>query len=144
MIAIADVRLPRALAAIGSRLPQWPHSVALAAALNTAVRLRALQPDDLGPLEDQVLRVRVTDAGVSASVAWSAGRFRAQPEHAPAALHFTACAAAYLQMLTRQEDPDTLFFHRRLMIEGDTELGVFAKNLLDRVELPAWLAQSPR
>ena len=31
----------------------------------------------------------------------------------------------------RLEDPDTLFFSRRLVIEGDTELGLALKNALD-------------
>ena len=31
---------------------------------------------------------------------------------------------------------DTLFFNRKLHIEGDTELGLITKNLLDSVE---WL-----
>lgn len=140
MMAIPNVTLPRPLASLGSRLPQWPHSAALATALNAAVRFGVLQPDELGPLEEQLIRVRITDAGVCASIVWSQGRFRARSAQDDAALVFTATAAAYLQMLTRQEDPDTLFFHRRLLIEGDTELGLFAKNLLDRVEVPAWLA----
>ena len=37
-------------------------------------------------------------------------------------------------MLLRQEDPDTLFFNRRLKIEGDTELGLVVKNLLDSID----------
>ena len=36
----------------------------------------------------------------------------------------------------REEDPDTLFFSRRLMMEGDTELGLVVKNTLDALELP--------
>lgn len=140
MIAIPDITLPRPLASIGARLPQWPHSAALATALNAAVKFGVLQPGELDPLEEKLIRVRVTDAGVVASVAWSRGRFRARSGQDESALTFTASAAAFLQMLTRQEDPDTLFFHRRLLIEGDTELGLFAKNLLDRVEVPAWLS----
>jgi hypothetical protein len=31
----------------------------------------------------------------------------------------------------RREDPDTLFFTRRLVLEGDTELGLALKNALD-------------
>lgn len=31
----------------------------------------------------------------------------------------------------RQEDPDTLFFRQCLVIEGDTDLGLGVKNLLD-------------
>lgn len=34
----------------------------------------------------------------------------------------------------RMEDPDTLFFQRRLVIEGNTELGLEVKNLLDNVD----------
>ena len=34
----------------------------------------------------------------------------------------------------RKEDPDTLFFQRRLSIEGDTELGLEVKNLMDNIE----------
>lgn len=37
----------------------------------------------------------------------------------------------------RLEDPDTLFFNRRLLIEGDTDLGLRVKNMLDGVELEA-------
>lgn len=37
-------------------------------------------------------------------------------------------------MATRAEDPDTLFFSRRLAIEGDTETGLALKNLLDALE----------
>ncbi|MBB3190331.1 ubiquinone anaerobic biosynthesis accessory factor UbiT [Halomonas cerina] len=37
----------------------------------------------------------------------------------------------FLCLATRREDPDALFFQRRLLIEGDTELGLMAKNLLD-------------
>ena len=37
-------------------------------------------------------------------------------------------------MATRAEDPDTLFFQRRLAIEGDTETGLALKNLLDALE----------
>ena len=35
----------------------------------------------------------------------------------------------------RKEDPDTLFFQRRLRIEGDTELGLNVKNLMDSIDL---------
>ncbi len=40
----------------------------------------------------------------------------------------------FWQLATRREDPDTLFFSRRLCIEGDTETGVHIKNLLDALD----------
>ncbi len=60
-------------------------------------------------------------------------------------LHFTAQLSAFLQMVSRQEDPDTLFFNRSLSIEGDTELGLRVKNMLDALEWPrlAWQGLRP-
>lgn len=40
----------------------------------------------------------------------------------------------FWQLATRVEDPDTLFFQRRLSIEGDTETGLHVKNLLDALD----------
>ncbi len=40
----------------------------------------------------------------------------------------------FLQLISGQQDPDTLFFHRKLNVEGDTETGVHIKNLLDALE----------
>ncbi len=45
----------------------------------------------------------------------------------------------FVLLASRQEDPDTLFFRRRLLIEGDTELGLNLKNHLDALELPLFL-----
>jgi predicted lipid carrier protein YhbT len=40
----------------------------------------------------------------------------------------------FLRLATRIEDPDTLFFTRKLTIEGETETGLHVKNLLDSME----------
>ena len=139
MIVIPELTLPKPFAAIGRRLPQWPHSLALATALNVATSRGLLALDEIAVLEGRLVRIRVRDAGVSASITLRGGRFRPADSAREAALTLTAPASAYLQMLARQEDPDTLFFHRRLSIDGDTELGLLVKNLLDRIELPRWL-----
>lgn len=139
MSGIPAFRLPQPLGALGRRLPQWPPSLALATALNLANRREVFGDAERAALQGRVVRIRVTDAGICASVVYRAGRFRPATATESTDLAFTADASAYLQMLARQEDPDTLFFHRRLLIEGDTELGLLVKNLLDRIELPAWL-----
>jgi predicted lipid carrier protein YhbT len=41
-------------------------------------------------------------------------------------------------MARREEDPDTLFFCRRLILEGDTELGLLFKNTLDGLDASAF------
>jgi hypothetical protein len=83
------------------------------------------------------MRVQVIDTGGTAHFTYRGGLFRPvfhagrEPD-----LAFAANLAAYLQLLARQEDPDTLFFNRELEITGDTELGLLVKNMLDAVEWP--------
>ena len=52
-------------------------------------------------------------------------------------------AADFARLALRLEDPDTLFFNRRLLIEGDTDLGLTVKNMLDAVELETAAAGMP-
>ncbi|WP_371243357.1 SCP2 domain-containing protein [Pantoea sp. KPR_PJ] len=50
---------------------------------------------------------------------------------------FRGNANDLLLVAARKADPDMLFFQRRLLIEGDTELGLEVKNLMDALELEA-------
>ena len=139
MITIPAFTLPGGLARLGQRLPQWPHGLILSLSLNHALRRGLLALDEIEALQGQVVRIRAIDAGAQADVVLQGQRFRLAPAGALPSLVLSAPVSAFLQMLGRQEDPDTLFFHRRLLIEGDTELGLLVKNLLDRIELPAIL-----
>jgi len=134
---IPKFRLPGFVAAIGQKLPQWPHGLALVAGLNAALKMKLLPADDLAELEDKLFRVRIYDTGGEACFTYRNGLFRPvfRPERDPD-LAFAAHLSAYLQLLSRQEDPDTLFFNRELEITGDTELGLRVKNMLDAVEWP--------
>ena len=134
---IPRFKLPTVFAALGARLPQWPHALALMGALNAAATLKLLPADSLALLENRSFLVEVLDTGAQACFTYRGGRFRPLFS-APAVpdLRFRANLSAYLQQLARQEDPDTLFFNRELSIEGDTELGLIVKNMLDAIEWP--------
>jgi predicted lipid carrier protein YhbT len=134
---IPKFRLPSFVASLGQKLPQWPHALALVAGLNAALKMKLLPENELSALEDKLFRVRVLDTGGEASYTYRGGLFRPvfRPEREPD-LAFAANLSAYLQLLARQEDPDTLFFNRELEITGDTELGLIVKNMLDAVEWP--------
>jgi len=137
-LTIPKFRLPALVARIGERLPQWPHTLALVAGLNAALKMKLLPEAELARLEDKLFRVRVNDTGGEASYTYRDGMFRPvfRPGREPD-LAFAADLSAYLQLLARQEDPDTLFFNRELEITGDTELGLVVKNMLDAVEWPS-------
>ena len=135
---IPKFRLPGFIATLGQKLPQWPHAVALVAGLNAALKMKLLPESELTALEGKLFRVRVLDTGGEACYTFQNGLFRPvfRPEREPD-LAFAANLSAYLQLLARQEDPDTLFFNRELEITGDTELGLIVKNMLDAIEWPS-------
>lgn len=134
MFTIPTFTLPPLFARVGSRLPQWPHAVGLVTALNVACKLELLPTDSLDAFTDKVLLVAVNDSGSEARFTWRDGAFRPLFGSQTADVAFRANLAAFLQLINRQEDPDTLFFNRQLLIEGDTELGLLAKNLLDAID----------
>jgi predicted lipid carrier protein YhbT len=82
------------------------------------------------------VRLCVTDAQWAFDFEWKNGRFVACQSQAVADLTISASAHDFVLLARRQEDPDTLFFNRRLAMEGDTELGLLVKNTIDAIELP--------
>ena len=130
--------LPPLVRAVLSRLPVFPPTVACAVALSL-IAPRVMGREALATLDGKTFRITVRDAGISVAFRVRSERF--EPVHTAGAVDvtFTACAADFLLLATRRADPDTLFFDRRLLIEGDTETGLRLKNILDAIELPRWL-----
>ena len=136
-LTIPSFTLPSFIARVGGRLPQWPHAVALTTGLNAIVKMKLLPDDSLALLEGKNFLIDVLDTGGRAAFTFRDGLFRplfTAPETPD--LAFRANLSAFLQLAARQEDPDTLFFNRTLSIEGDTELGLIVKNMLDAMEWP--------
>lgn len=126
---------PKVVGEVLSRLPQYPPSALFAAALNLAPDW-VLPRDTLAPLQGKTLSIGVLDLGTTVSFALRGRRF--EPCRGRIKPDLVICATAYdfLQLALRREDPDTLFFHRRLVMEGDTDLGLLLKNTLDALDLP--------
>ena len=129
--------VPPPVAAVLSRLPPYPGSLLLVTGLNL-VLARQLPADVAGRLQGQRIRIHLRDAGLRFDFAWRGTMFRAiTPQPAPE-LTLSANAHDFLRLAQRLDDPDTLFFNRRLSMEGDTELGLVVKNALDALELPVF------
>ena len=131
--------VPPLVRAIASRLPAFPPSVAFAFMLSL-VAPRLVGRDALAALDGKSFRIVVRDAGASVAFRIRSHRFQPLASDRAVDVTFTACAADLLLLASRRADPDTLFFERRLLIEGDTESGLLLKNILDAVELPRWLS----
>jgi len=132
---LPDFTLPPRIARLGQRLPQLPPTLALVGTLNLALG-RVLPREPLAPLLGKRLAIHVSDAGLSLHFTFGERGFRPSFGGAAADLTITARVRDFLALLTREEDADTLFFKRRLQMEGETELGLLVKNTLDAIELP--------
>lgn len=139
-LRIPAFTVPAPLARIVARLPQQVPTQALVSALNLALG-RILPREQLEPLAGRRLRIRVRDAGLTLDFTLAEQGFRRAAGTAVPDLVISASARDFLALALREEDADTLFFSRRLLMEGDTELGLLVKNTLDAVD---WSSVRPR
>jgi len=126
-------RLPGPLSLPLRLLPGHWHSAVAARVLE---RLFAEQRADgeLDFLAGRVACIRVLDAGIEVTLTADAdGSLRAARGVVPD-LGIEGNAYDYLLLISGREDPDTLFFQRRLRMSGDTALGVHLKNFLAAVD----------
>lgn len=139
----APRRLPAPVKRLLSLLPAHPGSRIFATLLNAAVS-KHLPQDVRDALARRHLRLAVDDAGLCFDFAWKGKGFVASRQAAGPDLVIRATLHDFGLLAARKEDPDTLFFSRRLVMEGDTELGLLIKNTLDAIDGPvfdpAWLA----
>ena len=81
-----------------------------------------------------IVRFVVRDARMRPTLGFSGARFRAESASAPADVTITADLRDFVRLALREEDADTLFFARRLVMEDDTELALVVRNLLDTLD----------
>ena len=110
-----------------------------------------LKAGELDFLSGKTLVVQVADIGLQFAISLNGSRLAVQLASAQQDLLLKAELTDFVAMISNTADPDTLFFRRRLQMLGDTELGLYCKNLLDSIgpeRLPklcqlglSWLAQ---
>ena len=122
------------------RVPFVVQRLALQQTLNRCLA-EPLRDGEFGVLRGRWLCLRINDLGLSWFITRSRDGLQIARQ-APADVTISGNWREFLLLASRQEDPDTLFFRRRLVIEGDTELGLTLKNLIDSLDpdvLPVWL-----
>ncbi|WNC71557.1 SCP2 sterol-binding domain-containing protein [Thalassotalea psychrophila] len=118
-------------------VPGSIQSKVITVAINNALK-EQLEDGELDFLEEVFLEIKVTDLNKS----WF---FTVEDEKINVS-HMSKTQLnsdvvisgdfnSFVLLASQTIDPDTLFFKRKLLIEGDVELGLAVKNLLDRVEL---------
>lgn len=93
-----------------------------------------LSDDAFELLEDHIVGLDVRDLGLQLRLGYDKRRLVLHNEATAVDTWIRGSSTDFLSLARRREDPDTLFFQRRLLIEGDTELGLGLKNLLDSID----------
>jgi len=127
-------KLPAPLALPFRLIPNSLHSKMLVTALNK-ILAPEIEDGELDFLENRVMQIAITDGRLSFRITLVAGKLQAAGRDLPMDLSIEGSMYDYLLLATRREDPDTLFFNRRLRLGGSTELGLYVKNFLDSLEL---------
>lgn len=91
------------------------------------------EDDECDFLNDKWVAVNIADLQLAFEVSYQHHKWLVRPCQS-AQVTFGANSAELILIAAAKEDPDTLFFQRKLTIEGDTELGLEVKNLLLSVE----------
>ena len=121
-------------------LVQWGHKrvpVSLQTTLLNMALNRFFAPElaqqKLSFMKGKRIAISISDYALSFTIELRQQRLVANFMDTQADVTLRANSQDMLAMINNQVDPDSLFFRRRLSILGDTELGLFCKNLLDSI-----------
>ncbi|MBC3884759.1 ubiquinone anaerobic biosynthesis accessory factor UbiT [Undibacterium griseum] len=134
---LSQFRFPAVFQSIGRHMPAPLTTTPLMLMLELARRRELLVAPDT--LYGKKFSIHVEDLGMSLYFECNQGRFRSLSRQVSVDVSLSANAVDFFKMASGMEDADTLFFRRRLRMEGDTELGVAVKYWIDASERPAWL-----
>lgn len=130
--------LPKATKA-AHKLPQSIQQRMMGNLLHQVLK-ESIVEGDLDCLNGNWLEVHVTDAGISWYFTLQGTQLVVQKDQ-PLMLsdnnssRIAGKSDDLLRLLSRQQDPDTLFFQRRLELSGNTELGLEIRNVLDAIDM---------
>lgn len=113
-------------------IPDAVHTEVLARVVSHLLRGQALAAR-LREIDGKTVCIHITDGSCELHFLIKDGRLHPAPQR-QANVYIRGCLNDFWLLATRREDPDTLFFSRRLCLEGDTETGLHIKNLLDSLE----------
>lgn len=105
----------------------------LALGLNRTLKPYVLR-GDMAFLESRWVMIDIPDIALRFRVTLANAKLAVDIKSSTHDVCFKSNLSDLLQVIAGSVDPDTLFFRRRLMITGDTELGLSLKNFLDTLE----------
>ncbi|RUO76089.1 ubiquinone anaerobic biosynthesis accessory factor UbiT [Idiomarina seosinensis] len=128
------IGLPKVIASTHELLPAAVKFKPFQLILNKLFR-NELAQGELDFLTAKTVTIEVTDIALSFDVSIVNQRLVVTYSDHTSDAKLSADSADLLLLIHNKVDPDTLFFRRRLKVEGSTELGLSLKNFLDTIEV---------
>jgi predicted lipid carrier protein YhbT len=113
-------------------VPRAMQANALEPMLNHALQ-ELIDNGEFDFLEGHCCAISVRDRALAWHLCFDGTKLLVRPERSPD-VTISATVPAFLNLISKRADPDALFFQRQLSIEGDVELGLYVKNLLDALD----------
>ncbi|OUS25908.1 hypothetical protein A9Q98_11485 [Thalassotalea sp. 42_200_T64] len=126
--------LPKIAAITSQIIPDVIQQKTIELAINKVLK-EQLSDGELDFLEHVFLEIKVTDVQCSWFFTVIDEEIKVSNDQPHSDVVISGEFNSFVLMASQTVDPDTLFFKRKLLIEGDVELGLAIKNMLDRVEL---------
>jgi predicted lipid carrier protein YhbT len=95
---------------------------------------RAMAEGELDFLQGHWLAVRIEDLDWQLQLSCNPDRSLCLRPGGSASTEIRGPLRSFILLAAQREDPDTLFFRRELVIEGNTDLGLQVKNWLDSLD----------
>ena len=125
--------MQRTLGLLLRSLPGRVHGELLSRLFNHLLKGQYLA-EQLVDLEGKRLAIAIRDCNRQLQFEIRQNRLHALPDKEKWDVRISGNLMEFWLLASRREDPDTLFFNRRLAIEGETEAGLHIKNLLDGMD----------
>ncbi len=130
---LSNISKPENIFRIATKLPQILNHMAVEKILNKAF-VEQITDGDFDFLQGRKLQIELIDGGLFVGISFNQGKiscchFALHAIQSDVTLSIDSLNAILL--IEQQIDPDTLFFQRKLKINGDTELAHHVKNTID-------------
>jgi len=129
-------RIETSMFSLLKRAPFTPQGIVLKKLLEHVLS-EAIADGDLTFLSGRSIEINVSDMGIGWCIGFDGQQFQVTPLGGSPDASINGRARSFVLLAAGREDPDTLFFRRELSLEGDTELSLGIKNLLDSIERDA-------
>jgi len=126
--------LPALLAIPVASIPEKYSAKVIVKSLNFMLS-EAIDEGDLDFLADNNVSVEIIDLKLKFAISLNNEKITASFWQAKDDLNLSGNLYDFMLLASRKEDSDTLFFQRRLKMEGSTDLGLEVKNLLDGMDM---------